>query len=80
MSKGKRALQPIKFRDFDKVVKALGFTLDRTRGSHYIYVNDKHEMISVGFKGKEINPMMWKLVQQRLLRNKLRTTQRFNEL
>lgn len=79
MSKGKKALQPIKFRDFQKLIKILGFSLDRIKGSHYIFMNDKNETISVAF-GKEINPMMWKVIQQRLLRNKLRITQRLDKI
>ena len=80
MSRGKKALQPIKAKDFKKLIKTLGFSLDRIRGSHYIYINDKNEMISVAFKGKEVNPMMWKVIQQRLLRHKLRKTRRLNEI
>lgn len=79
MSKGSRAMQPIKWKDFKNIMKTLGFELDRIRGDHHIYVNANNEMISVAFKGKEVNPMMWKLIQQRLLRNNLQTTQRFNE-
>lgn len=79
MSKGSRAIQPIKCRDFKNVMKILGFELDRIRGSHCIYINAQNEMIVVPSGHKEINPMLWKVIQQRLLRNNLRTTQRFNE-
>lgn len=79
MSKGNRPLQPIKFKDFKNIMKTLGFELDRIRGDHYIYVNANNEMISVAFKGKEVNPMMWKVIQQRILHNNLRKTQRMNE-
>lgn len=79
MSKGNKAMQPIKVKDFQNKMRALGFSLDRVRGDHYIYMNDKNEMISVAFKGKEVNPMMWKVIQQRLERNNLRVTQRLNE-
>lgn len=72
-------MQPIKVKDFQKKMKALGFSLDRVRGDHYIYMNNKNETISVAFKGKEVNPMMWKVIQQRLERNNLRVTQRFSE-
>lgn len=30
-------MKPAKFRDVARVLKALGYTLVRTRGSHYIY-------------------------------------------
>lgn len=64
-------MQPIKVKDFQKFMKANGFYLDRHTGSHYIWMNDRNETIAVSYKGKEINPMMWKLIQQRLLRGKL---------
>ena len=79
MSKGSKAMQPIKVKDFQNKMKELGFKLDRVRGDHYIYMNAKNETISVAFKGKEVNPMMWKVIQQRLLRNNLRVTQRHEE-
>jgi predicted RNA binding protein YcfA (HicA-like mRNA interferase family) len=31
----------IQFRDFQKLLVGLGFRLDRTRGSHHIYVHPK---------------------------------------
>jgi predicted RNA binding protein YcfA (HicA-like mRNA interferase family) len=31
----------IQFRDFQKLLVRLGFRLDRTRGSHHIYVHPK---------------------------------------
>ena len=79
MSKGSRAMQPIKRKDFKNIMKTLGFELDRVRGSHCIYMNAQNEMIVVPSGSKEINPMLWKVIQQRLLHNNLRTTQRFNE-
>lgn len=79
MSKGSHAMQPIKVKDFQKKMKDLGFRLDRVSGDHYIYMNSHNETISVAFKGKEVNPMMWKLIQQRLLRGTLiKTTPQFN--
>lgn len=74
MSKGNHAMQPIKVKDFQKHMKALGFRLDRITGDHYIYMNDYNETISVAFHGKEVNPMMWKLIQQRILRGNLQKT------
>ena len=33
---------PMRFRDFQRVLEAFGFTLDRIRGSHHIY---KHPQV-----------------------------------
>lgn len=71
MSKGNHAIQPIKTKDFQIKMKELGFRLDRISGDHYIYMNPHNETISVAFHGKEVNPMMWKVIQQRITRGNL---------
>lgn len=72
-------MQPIKVKDFQKKMKELGFHLDRHTGSHYIWMNDHNETIAVSYKGKEVNPMMWRLIQQRLQRGTLIKTVPKNE-
>ena len=47
----------IRFRDFQKLLAALGFRLDRIRGSHHIYVNPKvTRVFSVQPVGSEAKP------------------------
>ncbi len=33
---------PLRFRDFQRVLEAFGFTLDRIKGSHHVY---KHPLV-----------------------------------
>jgi predicted RNA binding protein YcfA (HicA-like mRNA interferase family) len=47
----------IAFRDFERLLLALGFTLDRTRGSHRIYVHPRATRpLSVQPRGKDAEP------------------------
>lgn len=74
MGHGGKAMQPIKAKDFQKHMKEIGFRLDRITGDHYIYMNDENETISVAYHGKEVNPMCWKYIQQRIKHGTLRKT------
>lgn len=52
-SRGKNVL----FTDFVTVLEAFGFELDRTRGSHQIYVHKLNKrMISIQCDGKDAKP------------------------
>ena len=47
----------IGFRDFERLLVALGFKLDRTSGSHRIYVHPRATRpLSVQPKGKDAKP------------------------
>ena len=47
----------IPFRDFERLLQALGFRHDRTSGSHRIYVNPKvNRPLSVQPQGKDAKP------------------------
>lgn len=43
-------------RDFQKVLKKNGYKLDRTKGSHLIYKNDKGEHIAIYQCGRGLAP------------------------
>lgn len=45
------------FRDFEKLLKAFGFELDRIAGSHHIYVHPRADRpLSVQPRGKDAKP------------------------
>lgn len=50
-------VHPIKYRDFVKLLKRNGYTLDRISGSHEVFVNNKGEHISISHH-VEINAML----------------------
>lgn len=49
---------PTKFRDLEKMLKAEGWSLSRTAGSHYVYSHPTKGTVTVPYHGdnKEIRP------------------------
>lgn len=66
MSRGKNVL----FHDFQSLLEAFGFRLDRINGSHHIYIHKsgKH-MVSIQGDGKDAKPYQVKqflaIIEQR---------------
>jgi predicted RNA binding protein YcfA (HicA-like mRNA interferase family) len=50
-------LPSVKAKDFVKVIKKLGFNLDRQKGSHAIYKNNQGDRVVVPLhSGKDLKP------------------------
>jgi len=61
----------IKFRDFQSMLEARGFSLKEKTGTHFIYVDGKGYQVVLPYSGKEVKPIMAKVILDRIKRGNL---------
>lgn len=73
-------LPVIKFKKFQKYIEKLGFEFIARNGTHYVYINKEEEQIILPYSGKEVNPIMAKVILDRIKHNHLAKHQKGNVL
>lgn len=73
-------LPVIKFKKFQKYIEKLGFRFIAINGTHYVYINKEGEQIILPYSGKEVNPIMAKVILNRIEHNHLVKHQEGNVL
>jgi len=71
-------LPVIKFKVFQSMLEELGFKYKERTGTHYIYANSEQYQVVLPYSGKEVNPIMAKVILNRIKRNNLRKFQTSN--
>lgn len=66
-----KKLPVIKFRNFQSKLEELGFSLKEKTGTHHIYVNKEGYQIVLPYSGKEVKPIMAKVILNRIKRGNL---------
>lgn len=65
------SLPVIKFKDFQHILEEKGFKFKERTGTHLIYVNNENYQVVLPFAGKEVKPIMAKVILNRIKHNRL---------
>lgn len=64
-------LPVIKFKTFQSMLKEYGFSLKEKTGTHFIYVDNDGYQVVLPYSGKEVKPIMAKIIMNRIRRGNL---------